>query len=67
MSETLTRGVQGVLRGLGLRSINAQFFFSYSLIFICAALTALALFLSDRDATQIDRAGAQRMLSQKMA
>lgn len=26
MSETLTRGVQGVLRGLGLRSINAQFF-----------------------------------------
>lgn len=67
MSDTLARGTQRLLRGVGLRSINTQFFFSYSLIFLCAALTAGVLFTSDQDARQLDMAGAQRMLSQKMA
>ena len=66
MSDTLAHGVQVILRGLGLRTINLQFLFSYSLIFLCAALTAGVLFLSGRDAGQLDMAGAQRMLSQKM-
>jgi len=62
----LANVIQSVLRGLGLRTINLQFFFSYSLIFLCAALTAGVLFMSSKDASQIDMAGAQRMLSQKM-
>jgi methyl-accepting chemotaxis protein len=67
MFDWITDSIQAALRALGLRSINAQFFFSYSLIFLCAALTAAVLFLSVRDASQLDMAGAQRMLSQKMA
>ncbi|MCH2342496.1 MAG: methyl-accepting chemotaxis protein [Pseudomonas sp.] len=66
MTSTLANVIQSVLRGLGLRTINQQFFFSYSLIFLCAALTAGVLFMSSKDASQIDMAGAQRMLSQKM-
>ncbi len=66
MTSTLANVIQSVLRGLGLRTINLQFFFSYSLIFLCAALTAGVLFMSSKDASQIDMAGAQRMLSQKM-
>ncbi len=66
MSDSLAQGIQLLLRGLGLRTINLQFLFSYSLIFLCAALTAAVLFLSDRDAGQLDMAGAQRMLSQKL-
>ena len=67
MFDVITDLIQRSLRMLGFRSINAQFFFSYLLIFCCAALTAAVLFLSVRDATQLDMAGAQRMLSQKMA
>ncbi|HSC84303.1 MAG TPA: methyl-accepting chemotaxis protein [Pseudomonas sp.] len=67
MFDWITDSIQAALRALGLRTINAQFFFSYSLIFLCAALTAAVLFLSVRDASQLDVAGAQRMLSQKMA
>ncbi|WP_217474814.1 methyl-accepting chemotaxis protein [Stutzerimonas stutzeri] len=66
MTSTLANAIQRLLRGIGLRTINLQFFFSYSLIFLCAALTAGALFMSVKDANQIDMAGAQRMLSQKM-
>ena len=67
MSDTLAHGIQRLLRGFGLRTLNSQFFLSYSLIFLCAALTAGVLFSSDQDARQLDMAGAQRMLSQKMA
>ncbi|WP_415844400.1 methyl-accepting chemotaxis protein [Stutzerimonas zhaodongensis] len=66
MTSTLANVIQSLLRGLGLRTINMQFFFSYSLIFLCAALTAGVLFMSAKDASQLDMAGAQRMLSQKM-
>ncbi len=66
MTSTLANAIQTLLRGIGLRTINRQFFFSYSLIFLCAAVTAGVLFLSVKDANQIDMAGAQRMLSQKM-
>jgi len=66
MTASLAYGIQLILRGLGLRTNNLQFFFSYSLIFLCAAITAGVLFFSNKDAGQIDMAGAQRMLSQKM-
>lgn len=66
MTSTLANAIQTLLRGMGLRTINLQFFFSYSLIFLCAAITAGVLFLSGKDAGQLDMAGAQRMLSQKM-
>ncbi|SEL69423.1 methyl-accepting chemotaxis protein [Atopomonas hussainii] len=66
MTDAISHSIQRLLRALGLRSINAQFFFSYCLIFCCAALTAAVLFFSEQDASQIDRAGAQRMLSQKV-
>src|SRR5690606_23943363 len=66
MTSTLANAIQTLLRGIGLRTINLQFFFSYSLIFLCAAITAGVLFLSSKDAAQLDMAGAQRMLSQKM-
>ena len=66
MTSTLANAIQALLRSVGLRTINSQFFFSYSLIFLCAALTAGVLFMSGKDASQIDMAGAQRMLSQKM-
>ncbi|WP_312388493.1 methyl-accepting chemotaxis protein [Stutzerimonas nitrititolerans] len=66
MTSTLANAIQTLLRGIGLRTINLQFFFSYSLIFLCAAITAGVLFLSSKDASQLDMAGAQRMLSQKM-
>ena len=67
MISTLANAIQTLLRGIGLRTINLQFFFSYSLIFLCAAITAAVLFLSSKDASQLDMAGGQRMLSQKMA
>ena len=66
MNDSLAHGIQSVLRGIGLRTIKRQFSFSYSLIFLCAALTAGVLFFASKDAAQIDMAGAQRMLSQKM-
>jgi len=66
MTSTLANAIQTLLRGMGLRTINLQFFFSYCLIFLCAAVTAGVLFFSSKDAAQLDMAGAQRMLSQKM-
>ncbi len=66
MTSTLANAIQTLLRGIGLRTINLQFLFSYCLIFICAAVTATVLFFSAKDAAQLDMAGAQRMLSQKM-
>ncbi len=60
------RAAHSLLRLLGARSLRMQFFLSYGLIFLCAAVTAGVLVTANQDASQIDRAGAQRMLSQKM-
>ena len=51
MTSTLANAIQTLLRGIGLRTINRQFFFSYSLIFLCAAVTAGVLFLSPTRST----------------
>lgn len=68
MNLYLSRLIQSILRGIGIRSLDKQFFFSYSLIAIFAAVVAGHLLISfNNDATSINVAGAQRMLSQKAA
>ena len=52
MMDALASLIQKLLRLLGLRSINMQFFFSYSLIFVCAATTVGVLFLLERAASR---------------
>lgn len=68
MNLYLSQLIQSILRGIGIRSLDKQFFFSYSLIAIFAAVVAGHLLISfNNDATSINVAGAQRMLSQKAA
>ena len=68
MYEIAALLIQRILRFLGIKTINGQFLFSYALIFLLAAVTVVTLFLSlGSDATTVDIAGRQRMLSQKMA
>lgn len=60
--------IQATLRGLGVRSVDKQFLLSYSLIGFFTVVVAGHLLLSfSNDATSINVAGAQRMLSQKTA
>ncbi len=68
MRKVIADFVQMMLRAIGLRTINRQYLASYSLIFIFAAVVAASLYMSlGTDATNINVAGRQRMLSQKMA
>ena len=68
MRESIARFVENLLSAIGLKSIDRQFLFSYALIFICALATAAGLYLTlGTDATAIDVAGRQRMLSQRVA
>lgn len=60
--------IQSSLRGIGLKTIDRQFLFSYILIFVLASVGAISLFFSlGSDATDINVAGRQRMLSQRLA
>ncbi|GIZ10935.1 methyl-accepting chemotaxis protein [Pseudomonas sp. NCCP-436] len=57
-----------LLRSIGLRTLNQQFLFSYALMFVLAVVASVALYLSMSVSPEtINVAGAQRMLSQKMA
>lgn len=68
MKNLISALISSILKSIGLKSLNAQFLFSYALIFIFALLTAISLYFSlGSDATSIDVAGRQRMLSQKVA
>ena len=68
MRQMIADFVQIVLRSVGLRTINRQYLASYSLIFLFAAAVAVSLYSSlGGDVTNINVAGRQRMLSQKMA
>lgn len=68
MRDAISHLIQAVLQGIGLRSIDKQFLFSYSLIAAFTPVVAIHLFLSlNNDAAGINMAGAQRMLSQKVA
>jgi methyl-accepting chemotaxis protein len=60
--------LEQLLELVGMRSLDAQFMFSYVIIFVLTAVIGAAVYLSDNtDASAINVAGAQRMLSQKMA
>lgn len=60
--------IQAILRAIGIRSLDKQFLFSYTLIAVFASIVAGHLLYSfNDDATTINVAGAQRMLSQKAA
>lgn len=53
---------------IGMKSLSAQFTFSYALIFLCAASSVATIhFGLGAEATGIDMAGRQRMLSQRLA
>ncbi len=68
MNESVARVFDRILRGLGLKTLNAQFLLSYALMFGLAACASVALYLSMSISPEtINVAGAQRMLSQKMA
>lgn len=68
MREFIASVIQATLRGVGVRSLDKQFLLSYSLIAFFAVVVAGHLLLSfSNDATSINVAGAQRMLSQKTA
>lgn len=68
MRETIAHLINRMLKGVGLKTLDRQFLFSYALIFIFAAVSVISLFLSmGTDASSINMAGAQRMLSQRVA
>lgn len=68
MKTIITRSLQLALKGLGVRTINSQYLVSYGLIFLFALVTAISLYFGlGTDATAINIAGRQRMLSQRVA
>ncbi|MEW8049549.1 MAG: methyl-accepting chemotaxis protein [Candidatus Thiodiazotropha sp.] len=68
MNVWLATLIQSILRAFGLKSLDRQYFVSYLLIFVFAAMTVVTLFTSlGSDATSINVAGRQRMLSQRVA
>ncbi|WP_261843252.1 methyl-accepting chemotaxis protein [Aliamphritea ceti] len=68
MYSRLAGGIDGVLRMLGAKTLNAQFMLSYALIFLLAAAAAISLYMSMAiNPETINTAGRQRMLSQRIA
>ena len=68
MRRKIGHVIRVVLSKFGIRSINAQFLLSYTLIFLCALVTVVTLYQSlGAEATAINMAGRQRMLSQRLA
>ncbi|GAB4303755.1 MAG: nitrate chemoreceptor McpN [Thiohalomonadaceae bacterium] len=68
MRQLIAHIIQRMLSAIGIRSLDKQFLFSYTLIFVFAAVVAADLYFSfGNDAAGINVAGAQRMLSQRLA
>ena len=68
MRESITHLIRWLLSAVGIRSINSQFLFSYILIFLCALISVITIYLSlGVNSNSIDVAGRQRMLSQRLA
>jgi len=60
--------IRSILAKTGFKTINSQFLLSYALMFICASVTIFTLYESmNENATDINIAGRQRMLSQRLA
>ncbi len=57
-----------MLRAIGLRTIDQQFLFSYSLIFLLALVSTISLYFTLGDSAEaVNVAGKQRMLTQRLA
>lgn len=68
MRQSIAKAIQRVLQSIGIHSLDKQFLFSYTLIAAFTSAVAIHLFLSfNNDVAGINIAGAQRMLSQKVA
>lgn len=68
MQQKLLLLIIALLRKVGLKTLNQQFLFSYLLIFLLACTASVSLYLSMSVSPEtINVAGAQRMLSQKIA
>lgn len=68
MKHQVAHIIRVFFSAIGLKSLNAQFTFSYVLIFICALASVVTMeFGLGTDASAIDVAGRQRMLSQRLA
>ena len=65
----ISHAIQIVLRSIGVRKLDHQFLLSYALIFLCALGSASFLYFSTDagEAKSLNVAGAQRMLSQRVA
>lgn len=65
----ISHTIQIILRSIGVRKLDHQFLLSYVLIFLCALGSASFLYFSTDpgEAKSLNVAGAQRMLSQRVA
>lgn len=68
MRQSISKVIQWILQSIGINSLDKQFLLSYTLIAAFTSAVAIHLLLSfNNDAAGINTAGAQRMLSQKVA
>ena len=68
MRDAISHFISVVLQGIGLRSIDKQFFISYSLIAAFTSVVAIHLFLSlNNDAAGINMAGSTAHAQSKVA
>ncbi len=68
MRQAIANMIQALLRALGIKTIDKQYLFSYTLIFVFAAAAATSLYIGlGSDATDIDIGGRQSMLIQEVA
>lgn len=68
MRDSIALFIQRALEAIGIRTIDKQFLFSYSLIALFTLLVAAHLLASfNQDATVINVAGQQRFISQALA
>ncbi len=68
MNSGIAKLIDSCLRAIGCKTLNQQFLLSYAIIFLMAASSGVALYLSMAiDPNTINVAGRQRMLSQRIA